>query len=457
MVSTVINYARNPEKTREEAAAGMHQIENVIQYAADELKTETRAYVTCLNCTSEEKAAKEFMETKLFWNKTGGRQCFHGYQSFQRGEVDAETAHRIGVELAQRCWGDRFEVVVATHCNTGCYHTHFVLNSVSFADGLHFDNRPEDYRYMREMSDWLCRKYRLSVITNPIGRRKHYTEYMADKKGGVTFRATIRKDIDRAISASLTIQEFFDELRRLGYDLALYRENGSPLKRPGIRPPDGKHYFSFHLLGNGYSLEEIKDRILKSSRRELPFPETEQMQMKRERAQRQPPYRRHVTGLRGLYLRYCFELHIIHKYPASVQRLSASARYELTRLSQLDAETLLLASNNIDTNDQLQEYKDKLIQNIQNLEQERKTLQSELRRLKRRGDAVHAESVTMQRNAISEQIRKARKEVTLCDDIALRSEAIRDDLEQMLDEQNAVQTKEGQQQWHIQTTQQSRS
>ena len=69
VVSTVINYARNPEKTREESAVGMHQIDNVIQYAANELKTETRAYVTCLNCTNEDSAAREFMETKRLWNK----------------------------------------------------------------------------------------------------------------------------------------------------------------------------------------------------------------------------------------------------------------------------------------------------------------------------------------------------------------------------------------------------
>ena len=66
-VEKVINYARNPEKTREETRKGLstlHEIEGVIEYAADEMKTETRAYVTCLNLTSEELAAKEFMETK---------------------------------------------------------------------------------------------------------------------------------------------------------------------------------------------------------------------------------------------------------------------------------------------------------------------------------------------------------------------------------------------------------
>ena len=54
-VDIVINYAMNPEKTTEKTSgevAALHQIDGVIQYAADEMKTETRSYVTCLNCTS---------------------------------------------------------------------------------------------------------------------------------------------------------------------------------------------------------------------------------------------------------------------------------------------------------------------------------------------------------------------------------------------------------------------
>ena len=91
-VDKVINYARNPEKTREETRKGLstlHEIEGVIEYAADEMKTETRAYVTCLNLTCEELAAKEFMETKKLKHNEGGRACYHGYQSFKADEVDA--------------------------------------------------------------------------------------------------------------------------------------------------------------------------------------------------------------------------------------------------------------------------------------------------------------------------------------------------------------------------------
>ena len=149
-VDRVINYARNPEKTTEasyEELASLHAVDNVVEYAANEMKTERRSYVTCLNC-EEDTAAHQFIETKKLWqrisgrDKMGGRVCFHGYQSFKADEVTAEVAHEIGVKLAQELWGDRFEVVVATHCNTGHYHNHFVLNSVSFADGLKFDNTP---------------------------------------------------------------------------------------------------------------------------------------------------------------------------------------------------------------------------------------------------------------------------------------------------------------------------
>lgn len=68
----LIDYAINPAKTHEEIApelSQLHTVGNVIEYAADDLKTETRELVTCLGCISVETAAKEFMDTKRYWNK----------------------------------------------------------------------------------------------------------------------------------------------------------------------------------------------------------------------------------------------------------------------------------------------------------------------------------------------------------------------------------------------------
>ena len=74
--------------------------------------------------------------------------------------------------LAERMWGDRFQVVVATHLNTECLHNHFVVNSVSFVDGKHYHDNKANLRLLRQRSDTLCREYALSVIEKPSGSKK---------------------------------------------------------------------------------------------------------------------------------------------------------------------------------------------------------------------------------------------------------------------------------------------
>ena len=187
-VDKVIAYVQNPEKVTEEYLswkAALHVIDGVVQYAADDTKTERMEYVTGVNCAVET-ATEEFLLAKRMWHKEDGRLCYHGYQSFKPGEVDARTAHQISVELARRLWGDRFQVVVATHCNTGTYHSHFVINSVSYKDGYKFYNKKSDYRQMRSVSDELCREYGLSVIEDPQRRKKDYGLRKAESSGKLT-------------------------------------------------------------------------------------------------------------------------------------------------------------------------------------------------------------------------------------------------------------------------------
>lgn len=455
----LIDYAINPAKTHEGIVAEvsqLHTVGNVIEYAADEIKTETREFVTCIGCISVETAAKEFMDTKRYWNKLSGRICFHGYQSFRPGEVDAATAHEIGIKLAKKIWGDSFQVVVATHCNTNCYHNHFVLNSVSWKDGHHYHNSSAEQKFFREVSDRLCKQYRLSVIEKPKGRRKDYSEYMAEKDGRPTYRGTVRNDIDCAIRASLTIEEFFRSMTAFGYTLKLTGKYGTPLEAPGIRPLGGKRYLRFDTLGDGYDLNNIKECILQNARREVPFPNMEQEKLNRQRAQTQPEYRKHVTGLRGLYLRYCFELKIIRAYPASAHKLSSYMRYELTRLNRLDAEARMLAKHQIESVDELKAHRSEVISRMGAFEQERFVLRNELRRAKRRGDAVGVDRASEQIASLTDQLRQVRKEVDLCDDIAQRSLQIREELERYIETQEHEPEKE-EAQWPIRMTPRSKS
>lgn len=446
-VKKVIDYARNPEKTVErdpEKLVPLHAIDGVIQYTANDMKTEIRAYVKVLNCQSEETAAQEFMETKTLWGKTDGRLCFHGYQSFAADEVNAETAHEIGVKLAERLWGKEFQVVVATHCNTGHYHNHFVLNSVSCLDGHHFDNTPADYRAMREASDELCREYGLSVIDEPVGKRKTYAELRAEQNGQVPFRVSIKNDIDRAIAASFTDTEFFRYLSSIGYEFNFYREDGiTPLKYPGLRPPDAKNFFRFHKLGQGYSLDNINDRILQKRIRLSPFPEEERDAVQSYRQNNPPPhYEKKKSHLYRIYLRYCYELHIIEKHPASVQRVSFFVREDMAHLDKLDAQTRLLAKHKLSTYEDVAAHKGDLFLQIKALEAKRSGLRNEMRCLKRGLSFTTADAVKEQITDITKQLRELRKEVSLCDDILIRSAKTQDELDWILTQQEILRKEE---------------
>ncbi len=444
-LSKVIRYVENPEKTTEESKkeqTALHTVDGVVQYAADDLKTERREFVTCIGC-DETRAAQQFQATKKLHGKTDGRLCFHGYQSFRHGEVDAIAAHEIGKELVKQMWGDEFEVVIATHCNTGCYHNHFVVNSVSRKDGHHFHNSPADYRRLREISDQICLERGLSVIENPRGHGRNYAEYEAEKNGKPTNRGMIRADIDRAIAASVTRDEFFAFLEEAGYELKLYKQDGDWLEHPALKPSGAKGFFRFHKLGPGYDLDEIGKRIRKNLYGELPFPEEEQDQVYRHRQENPPPvYQRKKPYLYRLYLRYCYELHIIEAHPASVQRVSFFMREDLTKLDRLDAETRLLGKFQIATYEDMQKHKAELSSRIAELEAKRSELRNQMRHHKRQHAPTQAEAVKVQISDITKQLRELRKEMSLCEDIELRSAQTRGELEWLLDQQEIQQREE---------------
>ena len=138
----VIDYVNNAEKTENVkfSRQDLQGLRDVMDYMLQDYKTEQQYYVTGLNCHPQT-ARQEMMVTKKQYQKEGGIIAYHGYQSFMPGEVTPQQAHEIGVKLAEELWGARFEVIVATHLDKAHIHNHFVLNSVSFADGrCYYDN-----------------------------------------------------------------------------------------------------------------------------------------------------------------------------------------------------------------------------------------------------------------------------------------------------------------------------
>lgn len=133
-----INYVVNKEKTKNEDNS---DLDEALSYLNHDTVSEEKHFVTGINCTPIY-AYDEMIATKTRFNKLDGSQAFHAVQSFLPGEVSPSLAHEIGIKLAKELWGERFEVVVATHVNKQHIHSHFVINSVSFSDvKRYYDNK----------------------------------------------------------------------------------------------------------------------------------------------------------------------------------------------------------------------------------------------------------------------------------------------------------------------------
>ena len=130
----VINYIDDENKIDSDIFDNLH---NELEYITNDDKTEKKLYSTGINCRLD-RAYEDMKIIKKHYKKENGILAFHSFQSFKEGDVTPELAHQIGIELANKMWGDRFQVVVSTHLNTKHIHNHFVINSVSFKDGKRF-------------------------------------------------------------------------------------------------------------------------------------------------------------------------------------------------------------------------------------------------------------------------------------------------------------------------------
>lgn len=402
----VLDYAMNPEKTENPnwSKLDVQTLRDVMDYAMDDSKTEQQYFVTALNCNAA--CARDQMQmTKQQFQKEDGILAWHGYQSFAAGEVDAKTAHEIGVALAKELWPD-FQVIVATHLNTKCFHNHFVLNSVSYLHGGKFNGCKDSYRKMRAASDRLCKAHGLSIITEHRAYYpKHYAEWDAERKGQPTWRSAIREDVDRAIQSSMTWSQFLRALQARGYEIK------TGVKHIAVRPRGKDRFVRLRSLGDAYTEDAIRDRILQQKAIERP---------KQENPYRGKPIRvdmdfrlSRVTwkGLRALYFFYLRKLRAAQRQPNARYDL----RDDLRHLGKLDAQTRFLFKHKIDTIEQLTVHRDGAETSIKQLCMERKELRNEKRRVDTTPERV--KQIDAQLQKITEELKILRREVWLCGEI----------------------------------------
>lgn len=345
----VVDYARNPAKTE------YTDLQAVLHYAANGEKTEHGAekimYVTGINC-SRDCTFREMYAVQERFGKTGGNVAYHAYQSFKPGEVTPELCHQMGVELAKRMWGEDHQVLVATHFNTGTYHNHLVINSVNMWDGRKFDCSKRAYYELRRLSDELCEEHGLSVIRAPGGRTPR-SIYFAEKNGEPTRYNLMRQAIDEAAAIARTQRDFADILRLKGYTVQMdERRKYFTICSLGSKKP-----VRMARLGEGYDNKSILDRIYLDDsparfrgNREFWLEQHERLKSKPEKVRLSGSVHRvkKVTGLRALYLHYCYLLgYLPRKKPH--KPLSPEMREAVRRMDRYSAQAKLVAAHKLDS------------------------------------------------------------------------------------------------------------
>lgn len=235
-LSKVHRYDTNPEKTRDG--------ELVTAYMCDPLT-----------------ADKEFMASKHLYLAITGRKrakdddviSYRVFQSFKPGEIDPETANKIGYELVMEFTGGKHQFVVSTHEDKSHIHNHIEFNSTTLDCTHKFDNPYYSYKSLRAINDRLCRERGLSVIEEPEGKKKQYAEWDAERKGK-SFKAQTRAAIDALLPDCASLDDLLDKLRAQGYQI----KRGNQLS---YCAPGQTRFTRGDTLGPDYSDQALRERV----------------------------------------------------------------------------------------------------------------------------------------------------------------------------------------------------
>ena len=379
------------------------RLDRRISYALNPAKTTAGEQRLCaaINCRLDS-ACRDMLDTKRRWDKENRPvQGYHIIHAYAPGEVTAEQAQALSLEFAERLLQGHFEAVVATHVDHEHIHSHIVFSSVSCTDGGMFrDDFKAYYGDIRNISNAVSREHGLSVI-EPKGRGKQYAEWEAEKRGKLTVRGLVRRDMDAALAGAVSMQTFFAALEKQGYTV----KRGPRVKHTAIRPPGSERFVRLDSLGVGYTEAELKARI--GSEKKLP-PNPAPV-AKRYKVKRKPPVYAKPKGLCRLYLHYLYLLAPPKRCQPKAVPFAVKA--EVRRLNQYKRQFALLQKYRIENESQLPLLADALQAEIDSLVFARR----ELYRRKRRGEGVSDEI-----SQINLALRPLRRELRCCRQTAER-------------------------------------
>ena len=134
-----------------------------------------------------------------------------------------------------------------------------------------------------------------------------------------------------------------------------------------------------------------------------------------------------MTGFRALYFHYCYLLGVFpEKQNRQPRRVSHACREDLIRAKELTDEARLLSRHRIDTLEQLTTHRTGAESEMNADIEQRKALYRRLRTKEVLSAPEQQEQIKAEIAVLSGRIKELRREVRLCEDIAVRSLSIKE-------------------------------
>lgn len=226
-------------------------------YAQNPEKTEKGELVTGYQCDPMT-VDEEFLLSKRQYQHITGKHpkndviAYQIRQSFKPGEITAEEANAVGMELAERFTKGKHAFLVATHTDRAHIHNHIIFNSTSLDCTHKFKNFYFSGLAVQRLSDIICMEHGLSIIENvPYSQRAK----KAVRENRVSHRDVLRELIDSILKEPP--KNFPDFLSRL-------EENGYEVRRGkfiSVRGKGQQRFIRLCSLGEGYTEEDIQTVI----------------------------------------------------------------------------------------------------------------------------------------------------------------------------------------------------
>ena len=238
-------------------------VQKALKYICNPEKTDGQILIDSFACGIET-AHYDFMDALSKSSGVGDKQAFHLIQSFAPGEVDFDTAHQVGIELADKLLENKYSYVIATHVDKEHCHNHIIFCAVDNVEHKKYNDCKRTYRQIWNLSDELCREHGLSVIIASKQKGKtHYEWQMAE--AGISWKAQMKSDINNAICEAHSYEDFISRMQTKGYEVKGETFGDNALKYLSFSASGQTRFtrVSEKNFGVGYTKESIRERIEK--------------------------------------------------------------------------------------------------------------------------------------------------------------------------------------------------